>query len=193
MKQGLAALFTTGINFWKVPLEANTRFVDDLNVLIKWELITERVFGNDLLRDQINFVADTLGIIQKANVLAEKYMIHEDSNAIEISIPRLIAFKTIQHMRAILDKKIEERLKHPELYKDEEQEKEAVVESLPMSPLEKKHSFGQSMQQKLNVTSLSKGSKISETQSNFVEATKAEAEERKKYGRYWLWVNYCDE
>jgi hypothetical protein len=63
MKQGLAALFTTGINFWKVPLEANTRFVDDLNILIKWELITERVFGNDLLRDQINFISNTLGII----------------------------------------------------------------------------------------------------------------------------------
>lgn len=82
MKQGLAALFTTGINFWKVPLESNTRFVNDLNVLIKWELITERIFGNDLLRDQINFVSDTLGIIQKANVLAEKFMIQEDSNAI---------------------------------------------------------------------------------------------------------------
>jgi hypothetical protein len=67
MKQGLAALFTTGINFWKVPLESNTRFVDDLNILIKWELITERVFGNDLLRDQINFISDTLGIIEKAN------------------------------------------------------------------------------------------------------------------------------
>lgn len=56
--------------------------MNDLNVLIKWELITERIFGNDLLRDQINFVSDTLGIIQKANILAEKFMIQEDSNAI---------------------------------------------------------------------------------------------------------------
>lgn len=30
----------------------------------------------------------------------------KDINAIEVSIPRLVAFKTIQHMRKILDKKL---------------------------------------------------------------------------------------
>jgi len=39
MKQGLCALFTTGVNFWKVPTEKNQRFVQDLTNLINWELI----------------------------------------------------------------------------------------------------------------------------------------------------------
>lgn len=82
MKRGLASLFTTGINFWKVPLEENKKFVDDLNYLIKQELITERLFGNNLLRDQINFISNCLGIIQKANPLAEKFMLQLDPNAI---------------------------------------------------------------------------------------------------------------
>lgn len=114
MKRGLASLFTTGINFWKAPLEANIKFVEDLKALINEELITERLFGNDLLRDQINFVSFSIGIIQKANPLAEKFMLQRDPNAIEVSIPRLIAFKTIQHMRNILDRKEEERLKNPD-------------------------------------------------------------------------------
>lgn len=49
--------------------------------MINWELIVERFFGSKLLRDQINFMADVLGAIAKANELAEKYMIKRDSNA----------------------------------------------------------------------------------------------------------------
>jgi len=39
MKQGLCALFSTGVNFWKAPIEQNKRFVEDLLKLINWELI----------------------------------------------------------------------------------------------------------------------------------------------------------
>lgn len=99
MKQGLCALFTTGINFWKVPIERNVKFVDHLSVLVNWELVTERHFGSQLLRDQINFVSDTLSSIEKANEISKKYMITKDPNSMEIAIPKLLAFKTIQHMR----------------------------------------------------------------------------------------------
>ncbi len=81
MKQGLCALFTTGVNFWKVPTEKNAKFVNDLTNLINWQLIVERFFGSKLLRDQINFLADVLNAIAKANELAEKYMIKRDPNA----------------------------------------------------------------------------------------------------------------
>lgn len=60
MKQGLCSLFATGVNFWKVPTEYNKRFVEDLLDLIDWQMIVERFFGNDLLRDQINFSAEVL-------------------------------------------------------------------------------------------------------------------------------------
>ena len=114
MKQGLCALFTTGINFWKVPIEKNTKFVEHLNALINWELVTERHFGSQLLRDQINFAADTLSSIEKANDISKKYMIARDPNSIEIAIPRLLAFKTIQHMRDYKDKEESIRVKEEE-------------------------------------------------------------------------------
>ena len=111
MKQGLCALFTTGINFWKVPIEKNVKFVDHLAALVNWELVTERHFGNQLLRDQINFAAETLSSIEKANDISKKYMLTKDLNSMEIAIPRLIAFKTIQHMRGYKDKEEEIRMK----------------------------------------------------------------------------------
>jgi len=52
-----------------------------------------------LLRDQINFVSDVMFEIVDANKLAEKYLIKRDPNTMEIALPRLLAFKTIQRMR----------------------------------------------------------------------------------------------
>lgn len=104
MKKGLCALFTTGINFWKVPIEENKNFVEDFSKLVQWELVCERHFGNELARDQINFMANALSSIDKANELSKKYMIERDPNCMEIAIPRLVAFKTIQHMREYKDK-----------------------------------------------------------------------------------------
>jgi hypothetical protein len=52
-----------------------------------------------LLRDQINFVSDVMFEIVDANKLAEKYLIKRDPNTMEIALPRLLAFKTIQKMR----------------------------------------------------------------------------------------------
>jgi hypothetical protein len=80
MKHGLCALFTTGMNFWKVPIEYNKKFVEDLLKLIDWELIVERFFGNELLRNQIKFTSEVLSNIAKANGLAEKYMVKQDLN-----------------------------------------------------------------------------------------------------------------
>jgi len=56
-------------------------------------------------------VADILESIPKANEIAEKYLIKHDANAMEVAVPRLIAFKTVQRMRFHRDKeeKIRER------------------------------------------------------------------------------------
>jgi len=104
MKQGLCSVFATGTNFWKVPIEFNKRFVEDLLDLIDWEIIVERFFGNDLLRNQINFSADVLDELDKANELSHRYLVKRDANTMEVAVPRLIAFKTVQRMRIYKDK-----------------------------------------------------------------------------------------
>jgi hypothetical protein len=37
--------------------------------------------------------------ITKANGLAEKYLVKQDPNSMEIALPRLIAFSTVRRMR----------------------------------------------------------------------------------------------
>jgi len=49
-------------------------------------------------------MADALSSIDKANDLSKKYMITKDANCMEIAIPQLVAFKTIQHMRKYKDR-----------------------------------------------------------------------------------------
>ena len=49
-------------------------------------------------------MADALASIDKANDQSKKYMVLKDPNCIEIAIPMLVAFKTIQHMRNYKDK-----------------------------------------------------------------------------------------
>lgn len=36
MKKGLCALMTTGINFWKVPIRKNIKFVEHFKILVDW-------------------------------------------------------------------------------------------------------------------------------------------------------------
>jgi hypothetical protein len=67
-------------------------------------MIVERFYGNNLLRDQINFSANVLEELDKANELSHRYLVKRDANTMEVAVPRLIAFKTVQHMRNYKDK-----------------------------------------------------------------------------------------
>lgn len=49
-------------------------------------------------------MAEALSSIDKANDLSRKYMIQKDPNCMEIAIPKIVAFKTIQHMSNYRDK-----------------------------------------------------------------------------------------
>ena len=54
-----------GINHWKIPLSANQKFLEDTKGLVDCELISERLLGDDLKRDQLNFVHATLSVINE--------------------------------------------------------------------------------------------------------------------------------
>ena len=45
-------------------------------------MIVERFFGNELLRDQINFVSDVLDELDKANELSHRYLVKRDPNSV---------------------------------------------------------------------------------------------------------------
>ena len=67
MQKHLWKMWYDGINYWKIPLAANTELVDMINDLIKSELIAERLIGNPLKRDQLNFLFNIIKLIKDSN------------------------------------------------------------------------------------------------------------------------------
>jgi len=103
LKLRLSKLFSQGIDFWKLPLSHNEEFLEDVNEMIKAELIADNLMEDLQKKDQLNFVYDTLKIIMDSPA-KEKLLAREDS-IMKTTIPYLIIFKTIQRMRSILDRK----------------------------------------------------------------------------------------
>ena len=60
-------LWFDGENFWKIPMYKNEELVKALNELINVEVIAERLLGNPLKRDQINFLFKVIQQIYKAD------------------------------------------------------------------------------------------------------------------------------
>lgn len=60
-------MYYKGIDFWKIPIMTNVELTDDIKALINADLICERLIGNQLKRDQLNFVYQVIVIIKESN------------------------------------------------------------------------------------------------------------------------------
>lgn len=96
------------VNHWKLPLWKNIEMVEDIKHLINSEIIAERLLGTPLRRDQLNFVYNTVGIIHKADEMVRKHLLDKDLNTTENSIPKLVIYHQIQHMRRWKDRQAED-------------------------------------------------------------------------------------
>ena len=78
--------------------------------LLDAELTSHHLLGDQLKRDQLNFTYQVVDIIKQSP--AAQKLIDKEVSILKISIPFLVVFKTFQHMRAILDNKLEEAVKN---------------------------------------------------------------------------------
>jgi len=67
MRTDLVCLFSIGIDHWSVPLNKNLQLHEDVIEVVKAELIAERLLGDPLKRDQLNFAFNVLQIVYDAN------------------------------------------------------------------------------------------------------------------------------
>lgn len=109
-RKHLVKLFVNGIDFWKIPLSNNQQTLEDLKRLVDYELICERLFGNQVKRDQANFVHGSLDLIMKTP--GQTKMLDKEETFTKYAIPKLLIFKNLQQIRAILDAQNQERLKN---------------------------------------------------------------------------------
>ena len=105
MQKNLFFLNVKGINYYCVPLKENKDFLEDLKELISAELIAERLMGDSLKRDQLNFMYKVCMIVFEANQSSKEYFLKKDDNTIEVAIPKMVAYQTILHMRNWIDSK----------------------------------------------------------------------------------------
>lgn len=82
-----------GINYWKIPLHTNEKLMKCLEALIHSDIIAEKVIGNPLKRDQLNFFYNVIGLIEKSDPKIKENLLKKDENITRIAIPHLIIFK----------------------------------------------------------------------------------------------------
>eukprot|EP01017_Pseudomicrothorax_dubius_P030717 TRINITY_DN3854_c0_g1_i1.p1 TRINITY_DN3854_c0_g1~~TRINITY_DN3854_c0_g1_i1.p1 ORF type:complete len:620 (-),score=171.56 TRINITY_DN3854_c0_g1_i1:394-2253(-) len=180
----LGKLFAMGKDYWKLPLEDNKGLKEDLIRVIDKEIIAEYLLGTPLRRDQINFLFDVLYLIFKSKKEARQILLlqeNPDAKMIDIVIPRLTIFKTIQHMAKVLARKEEDKANAKEETKREDQPKEQLP---PTREADRMAGTNRTDFSKTH-TSFKLNSSIEEKSPDQLED-----EEAAKYGRLFLWKDY---
>jgi len=86
-------MWSKGINHWKIPLYENKEMIEHFQNLINAEMITERLFGDPLRRDHMNFLYSVIKIIDDSDDMVKKNMLNKDKNSIDLAIPKLTIYK----------------------------------------------------------------------------------------------------
>lgn len=108
-RKHMVKLFVQGIDFWKIPLSANQQTLEDIKRLVDYELICERLAGDPLKRDQLNFLHQSLDLIMKTP--GQDKMLNKENTFTQVAIPKLLIYKNLQRIRNILDIEKEEKAK----------------------------------------------------------------------------------
>lgn len=82
-----------GINYWRIPLHSNENLMKCIELLINADLIAEKIVGNPLKRDQLNFFYKVIGLIVQSDEKIKENLLKKDENITRYGIPQLIIFK----------------------------------------------------------------------------------------------------
>ncbi len=110
MRKHMVKLFVNGIDFWKIPLSNNQQTLEDIKRLVDYEMICERLIGDPLKRDQLNFMHQSLELIMKTP--GQMKMLNKEETFTKSAIPKLLIFKNLQRIRGILDAQNQEKAKN---------------------------------------------------------------------------------
>lgn len=76
-----------GINYWKIPLHTNEKLMKCLEALVNADTIAEKLIGNPLKRDQMNFFYNIIGLIVKSDEKIKENLLKKDENITRHAIP----------------------------------------------------------------------------------------------------------
>jgi len=188
LRKEMSRLYVFGANHWVIPLGDNVDMVNFIKQLIEQELIAERMLGNDLKRDQLNFLFNTILYIFKTpakdRLLSDG---QEKEVVIDYVIPMLTVLRYLDHIVRIT------KAKREDVHKQERRQEFLNIErgQAPQKPEEKEAATPEEQKYEDIEKKLNKR----DTKSPFISAVEDEdtPEDIEKFGRYWIWSDFFPE
>jgi hypothetical protein len=176
LRKEMIRMYAFGEDHWVVPYGKNLIFTEHVVELIRLELICERLLGNTLKRDQLNFMFNT--ILYVFNSPAKEGMINNSTVVMESTIPNLLILRYLDHIVKITQVKRKESEKNSR--------RKELLESLLIKPVEKEEYKDQPVEEE------KKSPEKPKPQISAAEKEDTE-DDMRVYGRYWIWYDYFPE
>jgi len=184
LRKEMNRLYAFGEDHWVVPIGENIDMVKLVNELIEQEIISERILGSDLKRDQLNFLFNTILYIYNSPA-KDKLLADGPDNEIiiEYVIPKLTVLRYLDHIVRITKAKRSDVLK-------QERMKEYLTGYRGDQPEQEENK-----DQELKMMAATGEYRVRDIKVPYITALDEEdtPEDLDKFGRYWVWVDYFPE
>ena len=97
MRANLLKLYSLGFNYWKYPLYTNKQFLNDVIQMINIDKRVDYAMGNDLVREQSNFIYRNAHIFYIHNCREE--VIQKRNKILYKGLPELLIFNAMKHFK----------------------------------------------------------------------------------------------
>lgn len=95
-----------GFDFWRLPLSSNEQLMQDMTAVINLENEIDVILGDRLKREQLNFMYKVLKIVYDGP--SRKKLLTKSDKIILLSIPKLVALKTLERIHEVFSTKFKE-------------------------------------------------------------------------------------
>jgi len=184
LRKEMNRLYAFGEDHWVVPIGENIDMVKLINDLIEQEIISEKILGSDLKRDQLNFLFNTILYIYNSPA-REKLLADAPDNEIIIEhvIPKLTVLRYLDHIVRITKAKRANVMKQERMqeylsgYRGEQPEQEEQKD------------------QELKMMASTGEYRYRDVKVPYITALDDEdtSDDLNKFGRYWVWIDYFPE
>ena len=190
LRVNLSKLYSMGFNFWRIPISANVQLMADITSMVALENEIEVILGDRRKREQLNFMYEVLKVIYDGP--SRKKLLDKREKLRVLSIPRLVALKSLQRINEIFRTKYIE-VSEEEPYKEHEIEPpKPLIDFALMSATNPK-------EVRTHQLLLPPGHQYSEdihlaNDLNYtIEMDDNSIPELDKYGRFFMWPDYVPE
>ena len=166
----------------KYIVEDNVELKKDTIDMVKKDVITQWLVGDELKQDQFNFIYEVIKISYDSAVRDK--LLAMDKDLVEDILPKLVAFRSVMAIRDIQLTKAREAMHEKE--KAELAGETVEVKKKDQINMTEDEIVAQRME---NDKAGHGGIERSEAQL----AAEAEEKDRKQYGRFWIWDGYMND